>query len=137
MRTSRSFLLPALRTALSSHELGQPEVYTDEVDESAYVRLVITDANEHDLAGATHLAVWTTTPWTLLRTWRRRQSRDHLRARRRCRRRAELVESVFGAGVTPSATFPVAPWRACTTNVPSRTDVAEDSTPVTSCSRTT
>ena len=57
---------PRCGTALSSHELGQPEVYTDEVDESAYVRLAITDADAHDLSGATHLAVWTTTPWTLL-----------------------------------------------------------------------
>ena len=58
---------PRCGTALSSHELGQPEVYTDEVDESCYVRLRITDAVAHGgLGGATHLAVWTTTPWTLL-----------------------------------------------------------------------
>ena len=58
---------PRCGTALSSHELGQPGVYTDEVDESAYVRLAITDADQHpQLKGATHLAVWTTTPWTLL-----------------------------------------------------------------------
>jgi len=58
---------PRCGTALSSHELGQPEVYTDELDESAYVRLRITDAKAHGgLSGATHLAVWTTTPWTLL-----------------------------------------------------------------------
>ncbi len=58
---------PRCGTALSSHELGQPGVYTDEVDESCYVRLRITDADAHGgLGGATHLAVWTTTPWTLL-----------------------------------------------------------------------
>ena len=58
---------PRCGTALSSHELGQPGVYTDEVDESCYVRLRITDAAAHGgLNGATHLAVWTTTPWTLL-----------------------------------------------------------------------
>ena len=58
---------PRCETALSSHELGQPGVYTDEVDESAFVRLAITDADEHPgLRGATHLAVWTTTPWTLV-----------------------------------------------------------------------
>ena len=57
---------PRCGTALSSHELGQPEVYTDELDESCYVRLRITDAHEYGgLKGATHLAVWTTTPWTL------------------------------------------------------------------------
>ncbi|HSN02234.1 MAG TPA: isoleucine--tRNA ligase [Acidimicrobiales bacterium] len=58
---------PRCGTALSSHELGQPGVYTDETDESCYVQLAITDASAHPaLAGATHLAVWTTTPWTLL-----------------------------------------------------------------------
>jgi isoleucyl-tRNA synthetase len=58
---------PRCGTALSSHELGQPGVYTDENDESAFVRLALTDAAAHGgLAGATHLVVWTTTPWTLL-----------------------------------------------------------------------
>ncbi len=58
---------PRCGTALSSHELGQPGVYSDELDESAFVRLPITDAVKHrGLKGATHLAVWTTTPWTLL-----------------------------------------------------------------------
>ncbi|MGH9087488.1 MAG: class I tRNA ligase family protein, partial [Acidimicrobiales bacterium] len=53
---------PRCGTALSSHELGQPEVYTDEEDESAYVLLPLVDPGP---AGATHLVVWTTTPWTL------------------------------------------------------------------------
>jgi isoleucyl-tRNA synthetase len=58
---------PRCETGLSSHELGQPGVYVDETDESAYVRLRLTDARDRsDLGGATHLAVWTTTPWTLL-----------------------------------------------------------------------
>ena len=58
---------PRCGTALSSHELGQPEVYTDESDESCFVRLRISDVDQHEhLGGATHLAVWTTTPWTLL-----------------------------------------------------------------------
>ena len=58
---------PRCGTALSSHELGQPGVYTDESDESAFVRLPLLDADQHPgLEGATHLAVWTTTPWTLL-----------------------------------------------------------------------
>ncbi len=58
---------PRCETALSSHELGQPGVYYDETDESCYVRLRLTDAaGRGDLGGATHLAVWTTTPWTLL-----------------------------------------------------------------------
>jgi len=98
---------PRCGTALSSHELGQPEVYTDEVDESAYVRLVITDANEHDLAGATHLAVWTTTPWTLLSNVAVAVNPEITYALvDGVVVAAELVESVFGAGVTPSATFP-------------------------------
>ncbi|MDE3107814.1 MAG: isoleucine--tRNA ligase [Acidobacteriota bacterium] len=57
---------PRCGTGLSSHELGQPGVYTDEEDESAYVRLPIVDLDHPGLHGATHLAVWTTTPWTLL-----------------------------------------------------------------------
>ena len=58
---------PRCETGLSSHELGQPGVYTDETDESAYATFALLDAHgRSDLGGATHLAVWTTTPWTLL-----------------------------------------------------------------------
>ncbi len=58
---------PRCETGLSSHELGQSGVYTDETDESCYVRFRLIDASERtDLGGATHLAVWTTTPWTLI-----------------------------------------------------------------------
>src|ERR1035437_714943 len=51
--------------------VGEFERLTDRIgywtDESAYVILALTDAsNRTDLSGATHLAVWTTTPWTLL-----------------------------------------------------------------------
>jgi isoleucyl-tRNA synthetase len=54
-------------TALSSHELGQPDVYRDVVDPSVYVRFPLVDpADGHpDLADA-DLLVWTTTPWTLI-----------------------------------------------------------------------
>ena len=53
-------------TALSSHELGQPDVYRDIVDPSVYVRFPLLDDPEHpDLVGA-DLLVWTTTPWTLI-----------------------------------------------------------------------
>ena len=67
---------PRCGTALSSHELGQPDVYREVEDESAYVRLPLTD--EGDPAGALRTALgrptldglslvaWTTTPWTLL-----------------------------------------------------------------------
>ncbi len=57
---------PRCGTALSSHELGQPDVYRDEVDESATVRLEVLDAAAHGLASVRSLLVWTTTPWTLL-----------------------------------------------------------------------
>ena len=61
---------PRCGTALSSHELGQPDVYRDEEDESAYVRLRLVDADGVVAAavggGAEWLGVWTTTPWTLL-----------------------------------------------------------------------
>jgi len=46
-------------TALSSHELGQPDVYRDVVDPSVFVRFPVIDRD-------VDLLVWTTTPWTLL-----------------------------------------------------------------------
>jgi isoleucyl-tRNA synthetase len=57
---------PRCGTALSSHELGQPGVYTDEEDESAYVRFPLVDPDPALLGDAVALAIWTTTPWTLL-----------------------------------------------------------------------
>jgi isoleucyl-tRNA synthetase len=57
---------PRCGTALSSHELGQPDVYRDEEDETAYVRLRLVDPDPERSGGAEWLAVWTTTPWTLL-----------------------------------------------------------------------
>ena len=57
---------PRCGTGLSSHELGQPDVYQDEEDESAYVRLPLLDADPAQVGGATALLVWTTTPWTLI-----------------------------------------------------------------------
>jgi isoleucyl-tRNA synthetase len=59
---------PRCGTALSDHEMGQPDVYKDVADPSVTVRFPITKvpagANPH-LAGA-DLLVWTTTPWTLV-----------------------------------------------------------------------
>src|SRR5438105_10962057 len=50
---------------LSSHELGQPDVYRDVTDPSVYIRLPVTrdhgSAKESD-----ELLIWTTTPWTLV-----------------------------------------------------------------------
>jgi isoleucyl-tRNA synthetase len=48
---------PRCGTGLSSHELGQPGVYQDDVDPSAYVILPSARGK---------LVVWTTTPWTLV-----------------------------------------------------------------------
>ncbi len=98
---------PRCGTALSSHELGQPDVYTEETDESCYVRLAITDPEAHPgLQGATHLGVWTTTPWTLL-------SNVAVAVNPAITYAvvggvvvaADLVESVFGEGVQPEATL--------------------------------
>ncbi|HWF73360.1 MAG TPA: isoleucine--tRNA ligase, partial [Solirubrobacteraceae bacterium] len=52
-------------TALSSHELGQPDVYRDVVDPSVYVRLPVT-AGAGVVQPGDELLVWTTTPWTLV-----------------------------------------------------------------------
>ncbi len=67
---------PRCGTALSSHELGQPDVYQPVTDESAYVRFPLRDEGEaaaalrarlgrETLTGLS-LVAWTTTPWTLL-----------------------------------------------------------------------
>jgi len=52
-------------TALSSHELGQPEVYREVDDVAAYVRFPLVGPLPAELADARALVVWTTTPWTL------------------------------------------------------------------------
>jgi isoleucyl-tRNA synthetase len=52
-------------TALSSHELGQPDVYRDVEDPSVYVRFPVTEPTGPLHAGD-ELLVWTTTPWTLV-----------------------------------------------------------------------
>jgi isoleucyl-tRNA synthetase len=51
-------------TALSSHELGQPDVYRDVVDPSVYVRFPVIDWPGG--GDPLDLLVWTTTPWTLI-----------------------------------------------------------------------
>ena len=50
---------PRCGTALSSHEMGQPDVYRDVTDPSVYVRFPLRDDDAD-------LLVWTTTPWTLV-----------------------------------------------------------------------
>ena len=56
---------PRCGTSLSSHELGQPEVYRDEEDPSAYVLLALEGDEATWPRGARDLVVWTTTPWTV------------------------------------------------------------------------
>ncbi|HEX4219360.1 MAG TPA: isoleucine--tRNA ligase [Acidimicrobiales bacterium] len=63
-------------SALSSHELGQPDVYRPVVDESAFVRFPLRDEGDaagrlaarlgRDTVEGLSLVAWTTTPWTLL-----------------------------------------------------------------------
>ncbi|MBV8463543.1 MAG: isoleucine--tRNA ligase, partial [Acidimicrobiales bacterium] len=108
---------PRCGTALSSHELGQPDVYQEVVDESAYVRLPLLDDGEAagrvaaalgrtSLAGVS-LVAWTTTPWTLISNTGAAVSPDldyalvgdDLVA-------ADLVDAVFGEGTTPAARVP-------------------------------
>jgi isoleucyl-tRNA synthetase len=50
---------PRCGTALSSHEMGQPDVYRQVSDPSIYVRFPLVDDD-------VDLLVWTTTPWTLV-----------------------------------------------------------------------
>jgi isoleucyl-tRNA synthetase len=108
---------PRCGTALSSHELGQPDVYQEVVDESAYVRLPLRDEGDaaRNLAQALgrpsvaglSLVAWTTTPWTLLSNTGAAVSADldyavvgdDLVA-------ADLVEAVFGVGTEEAGRLP-------------------------------
>jgi isoleucyl-tRNA synthetase len=63
---------PRCGTALSDHEMGQPDVYREVTDPSVTVRFPVTEAGadsppavRRHLPGA-DLLVWTTTPWTLV-----------------------------------------------------------------------
>jgi isoleucyl-tRNA synthetase len=56
---------PRDQVTLSSHELGQPDVYRDVMDPSIYVRLPVKDP-QYPLHTGDELLVWTTTPWTLV-----------------------------------------------------------------------
>jgi isoleucyl-tRNA synthetase len=59
---------PRCGTALSDHEMGQPDVYREVSDPSVTVRFPLTSvpegASKH--AEGADLLVWTTTPWTLV-----------------------------------------------------------------------
>jgi isoleucyl-tRNA synthetase len=59
---------PRCGTALSDHEMGQPDVYQNVGDPSVTVRfplVSVPDGADPNLSGA-DLLVWTTTPWTLV-----------------------------------------------------------------------
>ena len=59
---------PRCETALSDHEMGQPDVYRTVTDPGVTVRfpLVTVPAGTSPLVAGTDLLVWTTTPWTLV-----------------------------------------------------------------------
>ena len=98
---------PRCGTSLSSHELGQPDVYQDEVDESAFVAFELVGPVPEALGDARSLVVWTTTPWTLLSntgvavnpTLTYAVVEGQIVA-------ADLVESVFGEDALVSVTVP-------------------------------
>jgi isoleucyl-tRNA synthetase len=108
---------PRCGSALSSHELGQPDVYQEVVDESAYVRLPLLDGGEaaarlaRDVGRPSvtglSLVAWTTTPWTLLSNTGAAVAPDldyalvgeDLVA-------ADLVEAVFGQGAVAAGRVP-------------------------------
>jgi len=97
---------PRCGTALSSHELGQPGVYEDEEDESAYVSLPLVDPDVALLGDAEALVVWTTTPWTLPSNTGVAVHPDLTYAVVGGRIVAEaLVESVFGEGAVVTRTI--------------------------------
>jgi isoleucyl-tRNA synthetase len=102
---------PRDQVTLSSHELGQPDVYQDVIDPSIYVRLPVRDPPP-PLHPRDELLVWTTTPWTLVSnaavavdpelTYARGQTPDG-----RVYVLAEaLTERVLGEGATILERFP-------------------------------
>ncbi len=113
---------PRCGTALSSHELGQPDVYQPVTDESAYVRFPLSDEGEpaaalrarlgRDTLVGLSLVAWTTTPWTLLSNTGAAVGPDleyTVVARGEGNDgdivAADLAESVFGEGTTATTRF--------------------------------
>ncbi len=102
---------PRCGTALSSHELGQPDVYRDVLDPSVYVRLPVTEPRGAAHAGD-ELVVWTTTPWTLVSNAAVAVDPELIYARVRADDGAvlivaeELVERVLPSGADVLETFP-------------------------------
>lgn len=59
---------PRCGTALSSHELAQPEAYVDVKDLSVYAKFKLTPGQkigDWEVGSDTYILAWTTTPWTL------------------------------------------------------------------------
>jgi isoleucyl-tRNA synthetase len=108
---------PRCGTALSSHELGQPDVYREVEDESAYVLFPLRDEGDaaerlratvgrSSLEGLA-LVVWTTTPWTLLSNTGAAVGPDlEYAIVGDAIVAAELVEQVFGEGASVERTVP-------------------------------
>ncbi|MGI8572929.1 MAG: isoleucine--tRNA ligase [Solirubrobacteraceae bacterium] len=98
-------------TALSSHELGQPDVYRDVLDPSVYVRLPVTEPKGAAQAGD-ELVIWTTTPWTLVSNAAVAVDPELVYARVRSDDGAilivaeELLDRVLPGGADVLATFP-------------------------------
>ncbi len=108
---------PRCGTALSSHELGQPDVYREVEDESAYVLFPLRDegdAAERVRAGIGRssldglaLVAWTTTPWTLLSNTGAAVGPDlEYAVVGDVIVAADLVERVFGEGTVVGHTVP-------------------------------
>ena len=102
---------PRCETALSSHELGQPDVYRDVSDPSVYVRLPVVESGDV-LDPGDELIVWTTTPWTLVSNAAVAVDPDLVYARARAADGGvaivaeALLERVLGPAVELLATFP-------------------------------
>lgn len=55
---------PRCQTPLSSHEMGQPDVYQKVKDSSIYIKFKV-ESRKSKAKNNEYLLVWTTTPWTL------------------------------------------------------------------------
>ncbi len=102
---------PRCGTALSSHELGQPDVYRDVLDPSVFVRLAVTEPRGRAHRGD-ELVIWTTTPWTLVSNAAVAVDPELIYARARTDDGSilivaeDLVERVLATGADVLETFP-------------------------------
>jgi isoleucyl-tRNA synthetase len=98
---------PRCGTALSSHELAQPDVYREVEDPSVYVRFPVTRP-AGPLREGDALLVWTTTPWTLVSNAAVAVDPEltYVRTADGLVLAEALVERVLGDGVEIAARFP-------------------------------